>query len=131
MYYLLIKFPEDLKRIIYDFIFIYEKKLLNKKLYVTYYNAHYENIKNKICNGIYRRFSFNTYIERIIKNDADFLFDKIMRKEMYIWGKRKKYRYKGKDYKNYVLFLKELCQKNESTKCLLQVKYLINNKLSI
>jgi hypothetical protein len=123
MYYLLRDLPDDLIDHIYKFLPFNIKATLSKKMYIDYYEEYYEYIKNIICKGIYRRFTFNTYIEKIIKNDAVFLFEKIIKKEICIWGKKKKYKYKGKKYKNYIDFLKELCQKNESTKCLNLIKY--------
>ena len=125
MYYLINNLPDDLKRIIYNYISLNVKIRLSKKMYINNYDEYYEFIKTKICKGVYRRFSFNTYVEKIIKNDLSFLFENIMKKESLIWGKKKKYKYKGKKYKNYMDFLKELCQKNESTHCLNLIKYFI------
>lgn len=125
MYYLINILPDDLKMIIYNYLSVNVKIQLSKNLYINYYDEYYEYIKTMVCKGVYRRFSFNTYVEKIIKNDLSFLFENIMKKEACIWGKKKKYKYKGKNYKNYINFLKELCQKNESTKCLNLIKYFI------
>ena len=123
MYYLINNLPYDLKNIIYDYIPLNVKIRLSKKMYIYNYNEYHEYIKTKICKGVYRRFTFNTYVEKVIKNDASFIFENIMKKEAFIWGKKKKYNYKGKKYKSYIDFLKELCQKNESTRCLNLIKY--------
>ena len=48
--------------------------------------------------------SFNTYIEKLIKNDSNFIFKLMMKKELFIWGKKKRYKYRGKKYKNYISF---------------------------
>tara|TARA_A100001035_G_C27567400_1_gene401468 strand:+ start:57 stop:437 length:381 start_codon:yes stop_codon:yes gene_type:complete len=125
MYYLINNLPDELKMLIYNYIPINVKINLSKKIYINYYDEHYEHIKTILCKGVYRRFSFNTYVEKIIKKDLSFLFTNIIKKESRIWGKKKKYKYKGKNYKNYIDFLKELCQKNESTRCLNLIKYFI------
>ena len=112
MYYNINLLPDELKRIIFDYIPLTVKQILNKKNYIAIFDIHYNYLKKCICNGIYRRFSFNTYIERLIKKDCDFIFKLMVKKEIFIWGKKKRYKYKGKNYKNYILFLKYLCIKN-------------------
>ena len=117
MYYNINNLPDELKRLIFEFIQIKVKIILNKFFYISLFDKHYIYLKHSICNGIYRKFSFNTYIERLIKNDCNFIFKLMIKKEIFIWGNKKRYKYKGKNYKNYISFLKYLCIKNESNRC--------------
>lgn len=123
MYYLINKLPDDLKIIIYDYIPLHVKVKFSKKMYIDNYSKYHEFIKTNICKGVYRRFTFNTYVEKIIKSDSSFIFENVIKKEAIVWNKKKRYKYKGKKYKSYIDFLKELCQKNESTRCLNLIKY--------
>ena len=80
MYYLINNLPDELKMLIYNYIPINVKINLSKKIYINYYDEHYEHIKTILCKGVYRRFSFNTYVEKIIKKDLSFLFTNIIKK---------------------------------------------------
>jgi hypothetical protein len=117
MYYNINNLPDELKKIIFEMLPFNVKKILTKKYYVSLFDKHYNYLKHCVCNGVYRKFSFNTYIEKLIKNDYIFIFKLMIKKEIFIWGKKKRYKYKGKHYKNYISFLKYLCIKNESNRC--------------
>ncbi len=125
MYYNIDNLPNDLKKIIYEYLPIKIKKILTKKHYIDFFDKHYLYLKSTLCNGVYRKFSFNTYIEKLIKNDSNFIFNLMMKKELFIWGRKKRYKYRGKKYKNYISFLKELCIKNESNRCYHIIKDLL------
>ena len=108
----------DLVYYIYDYIPYNVLLVLNKTYYNRYYNEHINYIKNTICKGKYKLFTYDTYIHKIIKKDMFFLFNKLYSLEHKRWERKYKYKYKNKVFKRYIDFLKYLSIKNKSQKCL-------------
>ena len=97
--------PEELLNHIYGFIPLHVKCLLSSKSY------------NK-----YKRFTFDTYVRRLIKKDMYYVFAFVLKNNMKQWCKMKKTRYKNFNYKSKLLFYSFYCIECKSNKCLQKIK---------
>ena len=120
MYDYINNLSHDLINYIYDYIPYNILLILNKTYYNRYYNHRINYIKNTICKGKNKLFTYDTYIHRIVKNDMIFIFEKLYIMEHERWERKskKKYKYKNKIFKKYIDFLKYLSIKHKSQKCL-------------
>lgn len=64
-----------------------------------------------------RKFTFQTYITKIITNNMNYIFEMLIKHKYDHWINIKKYRYRGYKYSNYIQYLEQLCIKMESTNC--------------
>lgn len=117
--------PEELLSIIYDYIPLHVKCLLSCENYNKYNNEHFEHLNNTIYGNhlkLNRRFSFDTYVRRLIKNDMYYVFGFVLKNNMKQWRKIKKTRYKNFNYKSKLLFYSFYCIECKSNKCLGKIK---------
>ena len=64
-----------------------------------------------------RHYTLESYIQKIIKNNLNYIFEMVIKYKYSHWVNIKKYRYNGYKYGNYIQFLEQLCIILESTKC--------------
>ena len=88
---------------------------LTKENYIKY---HY------VIKNIIPKYSIESYIRDIIRNDYSFIFNYILDEQFIKWLTMKKYTYKSYIFENYFTFLMQFCIDNNSNKCLI----LIQNK---
>ena len=117
--------PEDITRYIYSFIPYHIKCLLSAKNYEKYnkYHLGYMNefvYGNKLKLG--KKFTFDTYVRRLIKNDYYYVFKFVLLDNFKSWKKMKKKRYKNFNYKSKLLFYSFYCIENKSNKFLEIIK---------
>jgi hypothetical protein len=108
------KLPKDVTNIIKDYISIYKMVWVNK----TYYLKYHCLLKNCIC-------LYENYIRDMIRRDNNFVLNEILRENYVKWMSMKKYTYKNLIFSNYLYFLLDYCQENESSKC----RYLVFNTM--
>jgi hypothetical protein len=113
------KIPEEIVRIIYEYILPNVKCILNKKLFLQYHS----DIKALIM----KRNMYDNYLRYIIRNDYSFVFQYISKENASLWMKEKKYSYKNKIFHTYANFLEYLCIDNRSTNCRNILKTLCDN----
>lgn len=115
--------PMDVVFIIKDYIAVRELLITNKNYYEK--NIMMERF-NKFKNGpIYKRFyniSLDTYINRLIKNDLNYIFQLLIEHKYKHWIRLKNYKYRGHRFSNYIYFLEQLCITSNSNKCRSVVK---------
>ena len=104
--------PTDILGNIYLFVSMNVKKNLTKKNYIEY-------LKN---NDTIPQHKFDTIIRKIIRKNYYFLLDLQFEKRFLRWIKLKKWRYKGFIYDNYIEYIRQLCNENNSYKCLEIIK---------
>ena len=102
----IVKLPNELKNMVFEFICFRVKTLLNKQLYFD--NCKYYNIKYN-----------DTYVRKLLRNDYYFLFKKYMVVEKIYDTFRvaEIHMYKHKRFKTYRDYLKYLCDMYEANKC--------------
>ena len=100
------KLPEELIKIIHNFLPIQAIDFTNKQNY----NLYHPYIKKYISN-------YENYIRDTMRRDNSFVFEKIMRENYKKWVEIKNYVYKKMIFKNYIYFAINYCIDNESTKC--------------
>ena len=118
------KIPEE--------VALYIKTFISKDVLFLTNKSDYDNNIMKIRflyhnTNINKRFLYNTetayyskldsYINFLIKNDFDYVFEKLIYYKHNHWVTIKRYTYKGVSYSNYLTFLNQLCIARESTKC--------------
>ena len=100
------RLPEEIIKIIKDYIpkkeFIFTNRE-NYDLYHTLLKSHINNYEN--------------YIRDIIRRDNSFVFNKIIRENYKKWFGIKQYKYKNMIFNNYFYFVINYCIENESTNC--------------
>tara|TARA_X000000368_G_C22553982_1_gene503413 strand:- start:28 stop:486 length:459 start_codon:yes stop_codon:yes gene_type:complete len=64
-----------------------------------------------------RHYTLESYIQKIIRNNLNYIFEMVIKYKYSHWVNIKKYRYNGYKYGNYIQFLEQLCIILESTKC--------------
>jgi hypothetical protein len=84
--------------------------LLNKNLY----KIHHPSIRFYISNI---KKQYENYIRDTIRKDNYFVFTQIISESCDIWINFKSYFYKEKKYINYLHFLLDYCNNNDSNKC--------------
>jgi len=104
--------PTDILGNIFLFVSMNVKKNLTKKNYIEY-------LKN---NDTIPQHKFDTIIRKIIRKNYYFLLDLQFEKRFSHWIKLKKWRYKGFIYDNYIEYIRQLCNENNSYKCLEIIK---------
>ena len=118
------KIPEDVALYIKTF-------LSNNVLFITTKTSYKNNImKIRFFNhdgNTNKRFLYNSesgyyskldsYINYLIKNDYDFIFENLIQYKYNQWVKIRRYTYKGCSHCNYLTFLNHLCITTQSTKC--------------
>ena len=110
----------------YDILLLTNKNNYEKNIMVERFNKFK---KGPICRKFYH-ISLNTYINRIIKNDLNYIFKQLIKYKYNHWIKLKNYRYKGHKFSNYIYFLEQLCITSESNKCRhVVIEYEKNNSI--
>ena len=102
---LLDQLPEDMIRVIGDFLPIQTRIWLSRKEYVQY----------RCTIGI--PYSFDSYIRRVIRNDYDFILQIQFNKNYKTWRKGNPWYYKNYTLPSYLDYLNFLCIEHESQKC--------------
>ena len=69
-----------------------------------------------------KRFTFDTYVKRLIKKDMYYVFKFVLENNMKRWRKMKKIRYKNFNYKSKLLFYSFYSIESKSNKCLQKIK---------
>ena len=110
--------PEDILRIIKDFLPIKTVYVVNKSSFFTHYPKIIENytIKDAI---------FKKYIRTIIRNDCSLQLSILLEKNFDKWFNHDKWIYNYSTFPNYAIFIKEDAIKYNSTRC----KEIINNSI--
>jgi hypothetical protein len=98
--------PDDIIRLIKEFIPTNKLVFLNK----TFYNLYHHNIKQSIP-------LYENYTRDIIRRDNDFVFERIVRENLNLWLKNKQYIYKNMIFNNYLYFVMNFCIENNSERC--------------
>lgn len=98
--------PDDIIRIIKEFIPTQKLVFVNK----TFYNLYHHTIRKSIS-------LYENYIRDIIRRDNDFVFEKIIKENLDLWLKNKNYRYKNMVFNNYLYFIMFYCIENNSERC--------------
>ena len=109
--------PEEIIKIIYEFLPISKKKLLTKKSFNLYY---YVNNKDKKINKMYTK-----YLKFLIQKKCYIHIDIIMHIFCGKFLSIKKWKYKHKTYPNFLVYLKDYALKNNSQKCYELIKHLL------
>ena len=110
---------------IYGFIPLHVKCLLSSKSYNKYNSNHSEYLNETIYGNhlkLNKRFTFDTYVRRLIKKDMYYVFAFVLKNNMKQWCKMKKTRYKNFNYKSKLLFYSFYCIECKSNKCLQKIK---------
>lgn len=123
--------PMDIVLLIKEYIQIDVLLITNKTFYKK--NLMLERF-NKFKKGpIIKRFyniSIDTYVNRIIKKDLNYIFQLLIEYKYKHWIKLKNYKYKGHKFSNYIYFLEQLCIISNSNKCRNLIKdYEKNNSI--
>lgn len=100
------KLPDELIRLIKEFLPIKILVFMNKENY----NLYHFSIKKYIYN-------YENYIRDTIRRDNSFVFNKIIHENYKKWMDITKYSYKNLVYKNYIYFAIDFCTENQSTQC--------------
>ena len=98
--------PDDIINLVKEFIPHNKLVFVNK----TFYNLYHNTIRKYIP-------QYQNYIRDIIRNDNDFVFEKIIQENIDIWMKIKQYRYKNMIFSNYIYFVMNFCIENDSERC--------------
>jgi hypothetical protein len=99
--------PEELVRVIYDFI-------PNQVLLWTCREKYYQH--HSLVKGLLT-LNYDTYIRNVLRNDFHVLFEAIMREDFENWVNNTKYKYGMFVYTNQYTFLLDFSRENSSTKC--------------
>jgi hypothetical protein len=112
------KIPDELIDILFHYIPIKVKILLNKTFYLQYHSFFYENILSR---------NKENFIRFIIRSNNSFVFQQLLNENYKKWIKDiKNYKFKNFIYKNYIYFLKDFCLFNESIQCLNTLNYFLD-----
>lgn len=111
--------PYNIIKLIKEFIPTNKLVFFNK----TFYNSYHHYIKQYI--PLYENYTRDT-----IRRDNDFVFERIVRENLNLWLKNKKYIYKNMIFNNYLYFIINFCIENNSERCReILVYYLIKRNL--
>ena len=110
--------PLELVNYIKDYI-SNDIMLLTSKIYYEKYimMERFNKFKNGPINKRFYHITLDTYINRVIKNDLDYIFKLLIKHKYKHWIKLKNYKYNGHRFSNYIYFLEQLCIITESNKC--------------
>jgi hypothetical protein len=115
------KLPDDIIRIIKEFIPQYKLVFVNSHFYHLYHSY----IRNTIP-------LYENYIRDTIRRDNEFVFKKIVEENVDGWVKNKNYIYKNMVFSNYIYFINYFCMENNSQNCRQNLyNYLNKRELSI
>lgn len=98
--------PDDIIRLIKEFIPVNKLVFLNK----TFYNLYHHTIRKSIP-------LYDNYVRDIIRRDNQFVFEMVLRENINSWLKNKQYIYKNMVFNNYVYFIMNFCIENNSERC--------------
>lgn len=103
------------------------KEYISREIIIITNKNDYENEYMNLrltCNGMpfrsisyKRKFTFQTYIKKIITNNLNYIFEILIKHKYNHWINIKKYRYGGYKYGTYIQYLEQLCIKMESNIC--------------
>jgi hypothetical protein len=111
--------PDDIIKIIIDYMPTTKLTFLNK----TYYQLYHHNLKKIIP-------LYDDYLRDVLMRDNDFVFDQILRENMNMFLKSKEYKYKYMIFSNYIYFAKHFCVEHNSENCKkILSDYLLNRDL--
>jgi hypothetical protein len=110
--------PIEIIKIIKSFIPLSRLLFLNKELYFE----HHKIVKQMVPFELY-----DNYIRDMIRKDALFVFEQIIKENLKHWLKMKKYKYENIVHDNYYYFLTSYCIENKSTKCRNLLKGFLEN----
>jgi hypothetical protein len=92
----------------------YIKEYIPKKVFVftnrENYNLYHPLIKPSIKD-------YESYIRAMIRQDNEFVFNKIIKENCSKWYEIVQYKYKNMVFKNYLYFVMNFCIENESNNC--------------
>jgi hypothetical protein len=114
---LLQKMPEDIVRVVSEFLPIRTIVWLNKEFYIKYY----KKIRSMIVPNLY-----DNYIRDMVRLDNLFVFKFIARENIMRWMWNKNIIYKNISYSNFLSFLNDFTIKNNSTNCRNLLKSIFN-----
>ena len=117
--------PEDIINHIYTFIPLHVLCNVSSTNYKNYNKEHLEYLNNMVYGyhlKLNKKFSFDTYVRYLIKNDYYYVFQFVLKDNLKKWKKMKKTRYKNFNYKSKLLFYSFYCMECKSNKCLMKIK---------
>ena len=92
----IMKLPEVLVDIVYEYIPLSTKTFLTRKNYCE--NHH-------LVKSYINKRQYENYIRCMVRQDNSFVFSFLMNENIIIWGRIYNYLYKDYTYSNYILFL--------------------------
>lgn len=102
----ILELPDDIIKIIFEFIPRNIIAFLNVHYYQLYHSYTRHNIK-----------LYEKYVRDMIKKDYYFVFQHIMRENIDDWIINRNYRYKNMIFNNYIYFIQLYCNEHNSEKC--------------
>ncbi len=109
------KLPDEIIRLIKDYIPKLSLVFLNKEYYHKYHSLFIQSIKN----------SSELYIRKMIRQDNDFVINNLFYESIIHWISMRDYYYKDCVYSNYLYFLLHYSIDNDSEKCIKLLNNLI------
>ena len=110
--------PMDVVLIIKDYIAVEDLLITNKKYYEKNIMTERFNIfKEGPINKRFYNITLDTYINRLIKNDLNYIFQLLIKHKYKHWIRLRNYKYNGHRFSNYIYFLEQLCITTNSNKC--------------
>ena len=94
--------PEELYRIIYDFIPLFTKSYLSKNNFQFYYQSKI----SKLDLNNYKK--HDRYIRDIIRNGREISFSLIIKPGLSIWKKDRLWKWKNMRFPNYLIYVRHL-----------------------
>jgi hypothetical protein len=100
------KLPVELVRYIKEYIPKKEFVFTNRENYNLYHHLIKPSIKD-----------YESYIRSMIRQDNEFVFNKIIKENCSKWYEILQYKYKNMIFKNYLYFVMNFCIENDSNNC--------------
>jgi hypothetical protein len=118
------KLPEDIINHIYTFIPLHILCNLSATNYEKYNKEHLDYLYSisYVVLKLNKKFTFDTYVRFLIKNDYYYVFQFVLNDNIKRWKRMKKTRYKNFNYKSKLLFYSFYCIECKSNKCLMKIK---------
>ena len=98
--------PDDIIRVIQEYIPLRILQFTNKISYVAYHLQLREVMYN-----------YESYVREVVKHDYPFIFELIIRENIQKWNNIKKYLYKNVIYASYIYFILNYCLEHNSQQC--------------
>ena len=98
--------PDDIIRVIQEYIPLRILQFTNKISYVAYHLQLREVMYN-----------YESYVREVVKRDYPFIFELIIRENIQKWNNIKKYLYKNVIYASYIYFILNYCHEHNSQQC--------------